>query len=169
MREDWFLDTERCHVRCLELSDLDALYELYGGEGICDFITPLYDREKEAEYQRQYRKQVYETSDLGMWVVLDKWSKVLIGRCGFAYRPDEDSGIELGYIIRKDRQNQGLAKEVCGALLEYACSLGYRDFYCRINPQNKPSRRVAEALGFENTGEVREDSILPEEVWRLLV
>ena len=44
--------TKRCMIRELSLSDIPALYDLYEKPGITDFVEPLYDLEKETEYQK---------------------------------------------------------------------------------------------------------------------
>lgn len=57
----------------------------------------------------------------GMWLVFDKASGELIGRAGLEHREFPDAvELELGYLIDPDRQGQGLATEVCQAILAFA-------------------------------------------------
>jgi len=39
--------TERCIVREITLDDLDGLFALYAGEGMTEYLDPLYEYEKE--------------------------------------------------------------------------------------------------------------------------
>nr|MCR4868957.1 hypothetical protein [Lachnospiraceae bacterium] len=55
------LTTERTIVREMDPSaDLDALFMLYQGEGMTDYVEPLYPYEEEKEYEETYVKNVYE-------------------------------------------------------------------------------------------------------------
>ena len=67
------IDTERCYLREMKEDDLDALYELYAGEGMTRYMEPLYeDREEEAEYMRAYIASQYYYYGYGMWVVIER-------------------------------------------------------------------------------------------------
>ena len=45
------LETERCIVRELEISDLDDLFSMYAEPGMTDYMEGLYEYEEELEYQ----------------------------------------------------------------------------------------------------------------------
>ena len=154
------LATRRCIVREFAMSDLDALVRLYSGEGITDYVAPLFPYEEEKEYERKYIQNVYDIYGVGMWLVIEKGSGKLIGRCGVEVR---EGGWELGYVIASDYQRRGFATEVTTAILDYAKARGGKDFYCRINPKNAPSVALARKLGFAPTGERVKDEV----VWRL--
>lgn len=64
--------TERCIVREITLDDLDGLFALYAGEGMTEYLDPLYEYEKEKEYQRSYINYMYRLYGYGMWVVIEK-------------------------------------------------------------------------------------------------
>ena len=59
--------------------------------------------------------------DMGCGWFFDKASGELIGRAGLEHREFPDAvELELGYLIDPDRQGQGLATEVCQAILAFA-------------------------------------------------
>lgn len=161
------LQTKRCIVRELTMDDIDALFELYGPSEITRFVEPLYEREKEMEYQRNYIREIYGGYGYGMWTVADKGSGKLIGRIGVESHPKDDADtVELGYIIAMDWQGKGIAAEVCTAVLEYAKDvLGKRRAYARIHPDNEASIRLAKKLGFVMTDEM----IDGERVWEKIL
>lgn len=144
------LYTKRTCVREISLDDLDALFALYGGEGITDYTEPLFERRKEEEYTKSYIECMYYYYGYGMWVICDRETGNLIGRAGIEHRQDEDGVcMELGYIIGRAYQGKGYAVEVCSAILEYAAQeLEIEQMHCFIHPQNAASIRVAEKLGF---------------------
>lgn len=164
--EPWTIaETKRCIIRELTMDDIDALFELYSKPGITDFVEPLYDYDKECEYERAYIEHMYGYYEYGMWLVFSKETGELIGRAGLENRDycDEQetqgvsgtyhSEMELGYIIAPEYQRQGYATEVCKAILEYAWENLCPDrINCLIDEENYPSRRLVEKLGFQLIG-----------------
>ena len=142
------LETDRCLVRETSVEDVDAFYELYSDKEITEYMEPLFeDRDEEIEYTKSYIKNVYEFYGFGMWTVLDKTTGEVIGRAGVSYRDGYELP-ELGFMIGKKYQRQGLAYEVCSAILKYV-----RDNYAIdevlifIESQNTPSILLAKKLG----------------------
>ena len=144
--------TERCLIREYGADgDLDRLFNLYSKPGITDFMEGLFEYEKEREYQLNYINYIYKIYDFGMWLVFDKYTGELIGRAGIEVREDciRDKEAELGFCISPDRWRQGLAYEVCSAIIGLA-----RDDYeldsliARCDPDNLGSIRLLEKLGF---------------------
>ena len=148
--------TKRCMIRELSLSDIAALYDLYDKPGITDFVEPLYDLEKEIEYEKNYIKYVYGYFEYGMWLVFDRTDGRLIGRAGLDNREyDGKSELELGYIITPEYQGKGYATEICNFIIEYAWkNTDYDSISCFIESANIKSKRLAKKLGFTNSGSV---------------
>ncbi len=153
--------TRRCIVRQIRLSDLDALYRIYAKPHLTDFMEELYTRNEEVEYTRTYIRMIYGFYGYGMWIVEEKETGEVIGRVGFDDReiPDGSGGmrriIEFGYLITPDRQQKGLATEVCRAALRYLFRHFEEDTVTSlIEPGNRISIHFAEKLGFLCTGEV---------------
>lgn len=144
------LTTERCLVREFAMEDLAALEELYAWPGITDYTEPLEPHEQEAAYQRDYIRYAYGIFGYGFWLVFDKKTGELIGRAGIETNEDcGDGEAELGYVIRPDRQHQGIATEVCAAILAYAGKeLGLRRIFARTHRDNVPSTVLLRRLGF---------------------
>ena len=153
------LQTERLIVREFAMSDLDALFALYAGKGMTEFIEPLYPYEQEKEYQQAYIENVYRYFGYGMWLVLEKKSGRLIGRAGIEPRAERGGELELGYAIGRSYQRKGYATEVCRAICGYCKEyLGMEELFCAIEPENEASLALSKKLGFvfekecENSG-----------------
>lgn len=145
------IETERCYLREMTLDDLDDLYELYRPEEMTRYMEGLYeDREKEEEYTRAYIENMYRFYGYGMWVVIEKAGHRLIGRAGLSHlEVDGETQLELGYAIAVGWQQQGIAREVCLGILDYAReALKAPAVYCLIQKENKSSIHLAEKLGF---------------------
>lgn len=84
------------------------------------------------------------------------------------------SKAELGAWIRVEQQDKGFGAEAARALCEYAFhKLQLHRLYARIDPTNRPSRKVLKSLHFRYEGTLREDKKLngrwiQQECWGLL-
>ena len=144
------LETDRCVIRELTLDDLDELFELYGDGEIDKYTDPLYPYEEEKEFQRAYIENMYRYFGYGMWLVFSKETSALIGRAGLEHREyHEEIELELGYIIGTRYQGQGLATEICEAILNYAKeNTGFERINTLIEDGNVPSEKLTRKLGF---------------------
>lgn len=160
-------ETERCVIRELTLSDIPALFDLYAQPHVTDYMEPLFEEEKEIEYQKAYIENIYHYYGFGMWLVFEKETGRLVGRAGLELRdyqqpqkpPHEEDmrgevspdscAMELGYVISPQFQRQGYATEVCRRIIKYAEEeLDAGSIHCMIRPQNIPSIALARKLGF---------------------
>lgn len=149
--------TERCYLREITMDDLDDLYALYAGDGITDYIEPLYDRPREEQYTRDYIRCMYRFYGYGMWLVYDREGGALIGRAGFSHQDlGEEIVLEMGYIIGTPYQRQGYATEVCEKLINFA-SAHLSDFgtlNCFVEHGNTASLALLRRLEFTPHGTV---------------
>ena len=145
--------TERCIVREFTIEDLATLFELYGQPGMTRFVEPLYQWEEERQYQERYIELIYRKYGYGLWMVEDRKTGQVIGRIGVESHGGDPEGVaELGYLVSQDRQGQGIATEVCRAVLDYAReTLHLNRLYARIHPENEASNRLAAGLGLVPT------------------
>jgi len=78
----------------------------------------------------------------------------VIGNCGVFHTfrglgDDFDDNPEAGWIVAAEHVGQGLAGEAMRAVLGwFGRELGPRRMVCMISPENSPSVRLAEKLGF---------------------
>lgn len=152
-RLPWIIaQTDRCIIREFQMSDLDALFELYAKPGITEFVEPLFSYEEEAEYERAYIENMYRYFGYGMWVVFDKNTGRLIGRAGLEHREFEaeiGNELEMGYLFAPEYQHKGYATEVCKEIIKYARdNTEYKELNCFISEKNLASIKLAEGLGF---------------------
>jgi len=150
------IETQRMLIREIEVEDIDALYQLYEGEELTDFVDKLYeDRALEMAYISDYIRLIYCFYDLGMWMLWNKETGEIIGRAGV--EPMEYKGeqvLELGYVIRKDNRQKGYAREACEAILEYVKTLEVYPFVdAIIYSENTISIDFIQTLGFEQISE----------------
>ncbi|HVX10779.1 MAG TPA: GNAT family N-acetyltransferase [Pirellulales bacterium] len=81
-----------------------------------------------------------------LWPVIHRADTELIGFCGFSdgFQPD----VELGWRLRPDYWGRGLATEIARAVMDYGWTrFRFDRLISVIQPDNRPSIRVAEKLG----------------------
>jgi RimJ/RimL family protein N-acetyltransferase len=82
--------------------------------------------------------------------------------------PFSPYGVEFGYEIFPTFRRQGYARETCLALMKWAHEEhDVAEFVVSIAPDNLPSRRLAEGLGFVRVGSHIDEVDGPEDVFRL--
>ena len=90
----------------------------------------------------------------GYWSVELKASSQMVGQVGFAdferdMEPDISGEPEMGWIFDSSVHGQGIAFEACFAALAWAdANLDAAGYPAIIAPENAPSIRLAERLGF---------------------
>ncbi|MCR5143737.1 MAG: GNAT family N-acetyltransferase [Lachnospiraceae bacterium] len=144
-------ETSRCVVREFAMDDLDELEKMYATPGFTDYVEPLYSHDLEREYERKYIDNIYRFYGFGMWLVFHKETGEMIGRAGIEFREDCDyDELELGYAFVEKYQGQGIATEVCKAIIDYAREkLEIRSMICRVSKVNSKSIHFIEKLGFK--------------------
>jgi RimJ/RimL family protein N-acetyltransferase len=93
---------------------------------------------------------MYGCYGYGMWLVTEKNTGAVIGRAGLEHRDfGEGTELELGYLIAPRYQGQGIATEICRAILAFA---GEHLAFSRINAltdaSNTPSVALLHRLNF---------------------
>jgi len=98
---------------------------------------------------------LWQLTGIGMWAVERRSDGATIGHLGFFdFLRDSDPSIagavEMGWILAPEAQGQGLAAEACTAILAWFEKLfGKHPMWAMISPENEPSMRLAEKLGFQ--------------------
>ena len=161
------LRTARCLIRETIPEDVESFYQIYSHPAITEYMEGLYPEvEEERQYVRDYIEKVYTFFGFGVWTVIERESGAVIGRAGFSYREGFDEP-ELGFTIGVPWQRRGYAEEVCRAVLAYGWSaLEFRQVQALVEPENIPSVRLCEKLGFRKDENV---NVGEKEYYRFIV
>jgi RimJ/RimL family protein N-acetyltransferase len=142
------LETERLRLRQFCDSDLDEYARITADpETMRHFARgEPFDREQ-ALRSLGYISGHWRIRGYGLWAAEDKASGALIGRIGLL-RPDGWPGLEVAWLVARERWREGFATEGGRAALDHAfTTLGERRAVSLIAPENTASIRVAEKLG----------------------
>lgn len=144
------LETERTILRQLEQTDFDEACKLLQDPVVMYAYEGAFNNEEVQDWlDKQFRR--YRNDDFGLWGVVEKSSRELIGQCGITWQEYDGKQIpEVGYLLRKDFWHKGYATEAARACKEYAFdTLGFDEVYSIIRDTNVASQQVAQRNGMQ--------------------
>ena len=162
--EPWrVMETDRLIIREMCPDDVDAIYKIYEGNDLRYTENLFEDKDKEKEYIKDYQKYIYNFYDFGIWLFEEKSTGDIIGRGGVELKLYEDGSeaIEIGYIIRKDKQRQGYAYEGLKSILSYVKEhFDIKSVNVSVHKDNISSVELAKKLGAVFKDESGDNSFL---------
>jgi len=93
------------------------------------------------------------------WYYCVEVEGVVVGQCSIESRPERTA--EVGYWIRSDRTNEGLATRALLAIRRLAAEHGFERLVVHCDEGNAPSASVARKAGFTHLRTVELDGGLP--------
>jgi RimJ/RimL family protein N-acetyltransferase len=140
----------RLFLRCFHIADLDAMAGLFGDPEVMRFGPGPQSRDWVQRWLRGCLEDYYQKWGFGLWAVVSKADRRVIGFCGLTRFDDIDgqSEIEIGYRLAREFWGHGLATEAAGAVRDYAFGvLVLPRLVSIIDPRNEASIRVAQKNG----------------------
>jgi ribosomal-protein-alanine N-acetyltransferase len=142
------IETARLYLRQFTPNDLDELYRIYSEPEIMQYLRGVRTREATESAIHAMLKR-WEQNNFGMWALVHKIDRKMIGRCGLAFL-DKTPEVELGYALDKVYWNQGLATEASFASLNYGFEILKLERIVAIaRPENIASQRVMQKVGMK--------------------
>jgi ribosomal-protein-alanine N-acetyltransferase len=109
-----------------------------------------------AEFLPFYAKMLQEDPlilGFGIWLLIERESRTVVGSAGFQGRPNGDGEVEIGYGVHVDFRNRGYATEAARALVEWALQQpGVKRVIAHCDQDNVPSHRVVAKAGLVQRG-----------------
>ncbi len=147
--------TRRLLLRPMRPEDVDDLLPIFADPKVmASFGGILFDHgQMEQWVGRNLEHQ--EQHGYGLFSVIHKTDQRLIGDCGLEHlEADGTREAELGYDLRSDYWNQGLATEAAAAVRDHAFRvLRLPRLISLIRTGNVASRRVAEKIGMRHAAD----------------
>ena len=141
--------TPRLVLRLLGPEYQEALHGVLSLPQVMRFsLHGPYSTEQTGELIQRCRSQ-YQAKGYGMYGVIPKEERKLIGYCGFLDQViDGVDEVEIGYRLHPDYWGRGLATEAARAVRDFGFNtLGFERLISIIEPENTASIRVAEKNG----------------------
>jgi RimJ/RimL family protein N-acetyltransferase len=162
--EELIVETERLRVRRISFGDAAFMLGLLNEPSFLKFIG---DRGVRSEQDaRRWVENMplasYAQHGFGHFLVERKEDGAKLGMCGLIKRPALDD-VDLGFAFLPAFWSQGYARESAEAVLAWGRSrCGLRRVVAIVQPDNRSSIRLLEALGFSREGTVRLTEAGPE-------
>lgn len=153
------LNTERLTLRAFEEGDADALFELRNHPTVLQYLDRAADGDRQVSVDMILRIQESFKEKAGLsWVMSEKETGVFLGTFGFWRMWPEHSRAEIGYTLLPQYWRKGYMYECIATCMKYAFSeLQLHSVMANVNPDNTPSWKLLEKLGFKREAHFRED------------
>ena len=174
------LETERLLLRPFTDDDMEIHRIVFSDPVVCwHYCRKTRTEQETREWLIHRRWQSRNEDELGFLAVVRKEDSQILGLVALQlmvadwlrFEDDPDTpfdplAVELSYAFGQEYQRQGYASEACRALVEY----GFREKRLArltngIDPENEPSWRLYERLGFRRAKNVHPEH--PGDVWVL--
>jgi len=166
------LQTSRLHLRELNLNDAPALHEIESDPQVTRYLsfeprtpdeirayleTAVRDQQASPRLTYDFAITLPSAAEHGITFAPD----MLIGRCGLAIRRPEHREAMIWYELHPAATGRGIASEAASAVLEFGFQkLKLHRIWADCDPRNIASCRVAQRLGMQLEGHVRENYFL---------
>ena len=141
-------ETERLVLREMNQDDYRDLAEILQNSNVMyAYEHDFTDMDVQIWLDRQRKR--YETYGFGLWAVILKNTKEMIGQVGLTLQPYKDTEVlEIGYLLKEKFWHYGYAREAAAGCKKYAFEVLKQDKVCSvIKVDNTSSIRVAESIG----------------------
>ena len=157
MTQSKSIETERLILRVHRTEDFDNMYAMWSDPAVTRYIGgKTFSREDVWERLLRYAG-TWTMFGYGFWVIREKVSGDFVGEVGFhcLHRnivPPFGDRPELGFALIPRAHGKGFATEAARAALNWGDQAwGKRETVCMIAPENVPSLRIANKLGYVET------------------
>jgi RimJ/RimL family protein N-acetyltransferase len=138
------LDTGRTRLRAMRLADFGAWAEILGSDRSRGMDGPFSREEAWDEFA--ITTAFWLLHGYGFWTITDRATGVVLGFCGLNMEVSNREP-ELGYFVTAAAEGRGLAREAVAAARAWAMTQGLASLVSYIDPANRRSIALAEALG----------------------
>jgi [ribosomal protein S5]-alanine N-acetyltransferase len=160
------LSGARVRLRPPRAADVAAVYALFSDPLTMRWWSrpPMRQRDEAEAYIASIGRGLAARSFLN-WLIADAFDDQAIGSCTLYDIQVPHLRAGIGYALSSTRCGQGLASEAVGLALRWGFGqLGLNRIEADAHPDNLPSRRLLERLGFQLEGQLRQRFVAGEEI-----
>lgn len=155
---DITIQTPRLILSPLKDSDAQDIFEIFSDKKVMQFYDLLpFETLERAKEQVQFFTNGYAQKQMIRWGIRFKENSKLIGTCGFFAFNEDAEKAELGYELNSSYQGKGIMTEAISEALVFLfrqTTVNRVEAY--VEPENIPSQKLLEKLGFTKEGTLRQ-------------
>lgn len=157
------VETQRLILKGLSPRDMDAIFGSYPKAEIMHLLGHRSEEDYLAEEHKQKNGYSTYNRDFLLFLLNDKNTGRIIGRCGLHNWNKDHARAEIGYVMHDEGQRQkGLMSEAVAAVIAYGFhELKLHRIEALAGASNIPSLRILEKFGFQKEGLLREHWQMP--------
>jgi RimJ/RimL family protein N-acetyltransferase len=151
------LTSDRLHLRPFVAQDLDQLIRLFSDPAVMRYSMGLKDDDWVLNWLTNAIHLDQKNDPIKPYAAIRAIDSVFLGYCSLNRNPNllGKPEIELGYRLQKSFWGQGFGKEAVQLLINAAFNdFGVSRIVALIDPNNKPSIKIAINLGMRVEGQV---------------
>lgn len=152
-RSNYNITTKRLIMRKFSEGDLEEFYEIVKKNEVGNWLG--LGKGMSFEEAKGYVNEIikhWTKHNFGVWVVINKANKAIMGHCGLRYIDDTED-IEIIYLLDPKYWGKGYATEAGNEAIQYAFNyLRVDKLMARVRTDNSKSKKVIDKLGFEYIG-----------------
>lgn len=152
------LETANYQLRRIVAADMPAIFAGLSDPRVTEYYGISYDTLESTQAQMDYYELVWQTG-IGIWwgICSKENPDQLIGSCGLHEWEQEHHCAETGFWISPEHWGKAVMRE-CLAVMFAHCfgHLGLHRLQAMVEPENIPSWRLLEKMGFRLEGVLRE-------------
>ena len=106
--------------------------------------------DQDCQYWLDWNMNSYRSDGFGLWKIIHKETSEVVGECGITMQTVEGENYpEIGYHLKKEHWNKGIATEVARAVRDYAFEeLNLEELIIKKRDINLQSMNIAIKSGF---------------------
>lgn len=130
------LNTERCLIRNMMMTDADDLHQVLSDERLMFYIEQTFDLQKTKSFIQSAGVCKPPLVYAIVWKITGKVISHVI------FHPYEKNDYEIGWILNKDYWGMGIADEVTKELIKHAKQLGAESVSSNVIRDKAPAKRL---------------------------
>jgi RimJ/RimL family protein N-acetyltransferase len=158
------LTSRRLRLRPWTPDDADAAVEIFGVQGVSQWLTPAMSRVPDVAAMRSVL-EAWSAEDERLVPPLGRWAvelvastdagqgTELVGAVALLPLPPDSEDAEIAWAINPRFQGNRYATEAADTLIRWAFSAGLPEVFAVSRPANRAGAKVAEHLGMEWVGQ----------------
>ncbi|MDN4524341.1 GNAT family N-acetyltransferase [Fictibacillus fluitans] len=165
------LFTKRFQLREIKEGDAEDLHKVYSDFEVVKYwgAVPFESIEQTASLINDFQNG-FSLGRTIRWGIAEKASGRLIGTCGYHNWAKKKWRAEVGYEIRRSEWRKGVMSEILSVILPYGFhTMGLNRIGALIHPDNHGSGKLAEKLGFQAEGRLRDYQFVDGEFQDLIM
>lgn len=151
------LQTINLRLRQLSAGDSHALFQIYSNSDVTRFYElETFHSVQDALALINIESARWDRGEAVRWGITQLQNEIVIGTCGLLF-DSKNHTAALGYDLAQPYWRRGIMTEALTIVIRFTfLTLGINRLQAMVMPENTPSTRLLESLGFSKEGLLRQ-------------